>query len=45
MQTPNFVSDKKGIKPDIEISKNPKDLMTNYDRQLNFIIQKLRAEK
>ncbi|WP_333625058.1 S41 family peptidase [Sphingobacterium siyangense] len=41
MKTPNFRSDPKGIKPDVEIALQPKDLNTKFDRQLDFILQQV----
>ena len=42
MRTPNFVYDSKGIRPDVEIQIQPNDLKTNYDRQMNSLLQILK---
>lgn len=45
MRMPNFSYDSKGICPDIEVLKSPKDFKTNYDRQLNCAIEELLGRK
>lgn len=45
MKTPNFIYDKKGIKPDIEIPIEPNDLKSNFDRQLDFVIKEIESKK
>ncbi|MFI5203058.1 MAG: S41 family peptidase [Flavobacteriales bacterium] len=39
MRLPGFVYDSKGICPDVEILKLPKDLKTGYDRQKDEVIR------
>ncbi len=41
MRTPNFRSDPKGIKPDVEIQFQADDLKTGFDRQMDFVIRKI----
>jgi hypothetical protein len=45
MRTPNFKYDPKGIRPDFEIGVNSSDLKANFDRQLNYLIKKVEAQK
>lgn len=45
VRTPNFIYDKKGIKPDIEILSIPEDFKTNYDRQMNFVLKEISRKK
>lgn len=45
MRTPNFRYDPKGIKPDVEIQIQPNDLHTGFDKQLDFVIKQIEAEK
>lgn len=39
MRTPHFISDPKGIKPDVEIQTAPDDLRTGFDRQMDFVMK------
>jgi len=41
MRTPHFVSDSKGIQPDIEIQIEPSDLKTKFDRQMDFLLKQI----
>ncbi|MGV0754730.1 S41 family peptidase [Empedobacter brevis] len=45
MKTPNFEYDTKGIKPDIEIQIEPTDLKTKFDRQMEYVIKKIKQNK
>ncbi|WP_298220935.1 S41 family peptidase [Flavobacterium sp.] len=45
MRTPNFVYDPKGIKPDVEIQMQPKDLKTQFDRPMDFLIKQIATNK
>lgn len=45
MRTPNFISDQKGIKPDIELQIEPSDLKINFDRQIDFLIKQIERNK
>ncbi|WP_185126677.1 S41 family peptidase [Chryseobacterium aurantiacum] len=45
MRTPNFQSDPKGIKPDVEIQIEPSDLKTKFDRPMDFLIQQIEQNK
>ncbi|RXM50552.1 MULTISPECIES: S41 family peptidase [unclassified Chryseobacterium] len=41
MRTPNFKTDPKGIKPDVEIEIQPNDLQTKFDRPMDFVIERI----
>ncbi|WP_347218396.1 S41 family peptidase [Chryseobacterium sp.] len=41
MRTPNFKTDPKGIKPDLEIEIQPNDLKTKFDRPMDFVIKRI----
>lgn len=45
MRTPNFRSDPKGIKPDIELQIEPNDLKTKFDRQMDYLIKQIEQNK
>lgn len=45
MRTPHFEIDPKGIKPDVEIPIEPKDLKTNFDRQMSFVLKQIEQNK
>ncbi|PKF73867.1 S41 family peptidase [Chryseobacterium sp. PMSZPI] len=39
MRTPHFISDPKGIKPDVEIQTEPDDLRIGFDRPMDFVMK------
>ncbi|WP_282630132.1 S41 family peptidase [Empedobacter sedimenti] len=41
MRMPNFKSDAKGIKPDVEIPLQAEDLKTGFDRQMDFVVREI----
>jgi C-terminal processing protease CtpA/Prc len=45
MRTPNFRSDPKGIKPDLELQIEPNDLKTKFDRQMDYLIKEIEQNK
>jgi hypothetical protein len=45
MNTPKFKYDPKGIKPDVELEKEPNDLKKHFDRIQDYVIQKIETRK
>ncbi|MEQ1554672.1 MAG: S41 family peptidase [Ferruginibacter sp.] len=45
MRTPNFISDPKGIKPDLELQIEANDLKTKFDRQMDYLIKQIEQNK
>jgi C-terminal processing protease CtpA/Prc len=45
MRTPNFISNPKGIKPDIEIQMEQNNLKTKFDREMDFVMKEIEKNK
>ncbi len=45
MRTPNFISNPKGIQPDIEIQIEPDNLKTKFDSVMDFVVKEMKKNQ